>query len=177
MEIEGAVAGRNTAKVTLARPSGESLVLTLQAFPLGFTEQLEMWIPSPSPPQDGFLRGDDRKLLKDNTGRPIAKYDAQNADYLAEDRKVKRLQNALAVAESLEADPRVKFTAKANRNRMREYAEGILAELEAFGFSEADLGMLLTGVLKASSVTAARLMRLREDFLPETQARERSMTE
>ena len=177
MEIEGIAPGRNTAKVTLARPSGEPLELTLQALPLGFTEQLEEWIPSPSPPQDGFLRGDDRKLVKDSSGRPIAKYDTQNAAYLVEDRKAKSLQNALAIAEALEADQRVKFKAKPNKNRMREYAEGILAELDEFGFSEADLGSLITGVVTASSVTAARLTRLREDFLSEKQAQEPSMTE
>ncbi len=167
MKIEGASPGRNTIEVSLPRPGGKIVTLMVSALPLGFWQQVKEWLPDASPPQSGFARDDDRKLLKDTEGRPIASYAWQDKKYLARQVHIGHLQNILGVAEALSTEPKVSFDAKPHKNRMEEYAEALAKEFSEFGFGDGDINALLRAVLKASSVSPKRIEKAREDFLSE----------
>ncbi len=168
MKIKGAAPGRNTADVTLGRPGGKSVTLTVSALPLGYWDDVEQWIPEPRPPQSGFVRDTDRALAKDAQGRPVAEYDRDDPKYLAACKRATILQNALCIAEALQNEPKVTFDAKPSRNRMEKYAEALIDEMKEFGLSDGDQVAILRAVGTASSISFTRLAEEREGFLSGT---------
>lgn len=171
MEIKGASPGRVFTTVQILRPDGKLLELKVQALPLGYWAQLGKWIPAAVPPLKGHIRDKDGHYVKDGDGRPLPDYDWLDEQYLVDAATVTRLQDMLCLAEALSANPELRFNAKPNRNRMRQYAEALLEEMTEFGFSDGDFSRLTNAILTASQVTPDRIKKAREDFLAEKEAK------
>ena len=169
MKIEGFTKGLLQRDVTIERPDGP-LTLKLTALPIGFMEQLERDIPSPVPKQIGWLRtrGNRGSFIKGSDGRMVPELNNEDPKFKLAEEIARRLQNILCITEALRGESKIEFATKLAGSKSRlAYAEGLLAEFLAFGFSFGDLGKLVVATIDVSGVTGDKIQAARESFLSE----------
>ncbi|MEW4528391.1 hypothetical protein [Maioricimonas sp. JC845] len=158
-----------TRTVTLPRGDGSALTLTIQPLSLGFHRRLrERGIVPPTPPRR-VARDAAGKPLRDESGLAVMLADEQDPQYLAEQEQYHHRVALLAVAESLAADPQVRFDAQPPASdddaiAWTGYADALGAELEAAGFTAGDLVRLCTEICRLSNLLDEQLAATQAGF-------------
>lgn len=154
--------------VTLPRPSGEPLQLTMQPLTLGFHRKLrERGLHPPQPPRR-IARDAGGKPLRDDTGMAIMTTDDRDTQYLDDLEAYHQRVAVLAVIESLQADSRVTVSAQpptaSDSVAWTKYADDVFAEMEAAGLTAGDLALLSQWTCRLSNLVESDIRRASENF-------------
>jgi hypothetical protein len=154
--------------IQLPRPTGEPLTLTMQPLSLGFHRRLRSrGILPPQAPRK-VARDSSGKPLRDESGLAVMTTDANDPDYLNELDLYHQRVAILAIVESLQSDPHVKFTAVApttiEPQAWIRYADAIFDEMEAAGLTAGDLAQLSTWTCRLSNLIEGDLQRATANF-------------
>jgi hypothetical protein len=175
MRVHGEeLSGSFTRNVSLSRPDGSTLALTLQPLPLGFHRRLRSCgVLSPQPPVR-VARESGGQPLRDGNGYALTLRDEHDPAHLAALELYHQQVAVLAVAESLKADDTVRFDshepAGCEGSAWTAYADELFEELEQAGFTAGDLAHLCSYVCRMSRLIDDDLRRARGNFSPETAA-------
>lgn len=163
-----------TRSVSLARPDGSSLALTLRPLPLGFHRRLRGCGIVPPQPPVRVAREVSGQPLRDSHGHALTLRDESDPAHLAALELYHQRVAVLAVAESLKADAAVQFDAREPMALEAEawsgYADALFQELEQAGLTAGDLAHLCSYVSRMSRLIDDDLRRARENFLSEVSA-------
>lgn len=154
--------------IQLPRPTGEPLTLTMQPLSLGFHRRLRgRGLVLPSAPHK-VARDSSGKPLRDDSGLAVMTADASDADYLNELDLYHQRVAVLAIVESLQSDPQVKFaTAPPTANDPHawiRYADAIFDEMEAAGLTAGDLAHLSNWTCRLSNLIEGDLHKATANF-------------
>jgi hypothetical protein len=167
MRVHGQeLAGGFTQRVTLARPDGSMLALTLQPLPLGFHRRLRTHGIVPPQPPIRVARDANGQPLRDASGQAATLRDVNDETYLTALEQHHQRVAVLAVVEALGADESVEFTAQrpaGASDSWSGYADALFAELEAAGITAGELVQLCSSV--------CRMSRLMDDDLRASRGR------
>lgn len=169
MRFEGqSLAATPTQLVTLPRPHGGDWTFTLRPLPLGFHRRLRERGLVPPAPGTKVARDSHGRPLRDDAGLAVTQTDHSDPQYLAELELYHQRVAVLAVAESLQADPRVHFDAAqpsdGGTGSWTMYADALHAELESAGFTPGDLILLCNAIARLSNLLGEHLHQARANF-------------
>ena len=129
----------------------DGIEVEIQPLPPDWDDLVARELPPPRPKQIDVERDRKGKILHDDTGRPIPKYDVENEGYqraLARHQKRQALHmllTGLAPGEML-------FDAERGED-LGAYLDAVLEELKAFGFSMGDLIRVVKAIGNLSGLT------------------------
>lgn len=169
MRVHGEeLSGSFTRSISLSRPDGSTLSLTLQPLPLGFHRRLRACGIVPPQPPVRVARESGGQPLRDGNGHALTLRDEHDPAHLAALELYHQRVAVLAVAESLKADRSVEFTAKEPTAKAEaawaDYADALFAELEHAGLTAGDLAHLCSFVCRMSRLIDDDLRRARGNF-------------
>lgn len=152
----------------LPRPGGAGIVLRMQPLRLGFARSLrERGIVPPEPPLR-VARDAAGRPLRDERGQAVTVAAETDTEYVRQLELYHQRVAVLAVAESLEADTAVKFTATKPdaAGDWASYADAVYGEMEETGFTAGDLIQLCTFACRLSNLAGEQLREAGRGFSP-----------
>lgn len=170
MRIRGCeLSSEFTQSVSLSRPDGSTLALTLRPLPLGFQRRLrERGIVPPQPPVR-VARESNGQPVRDASGCAMTLRDESDAGFAAAVELYHQRVAVLAIAESLKSDSRVEFEVQepaGDGGAWTAYADALFVELEQAGFTSGDLLHLCSAICRMSRLLDDDLRRSRGNFSP-----------
>lgn len=184
MRIKG-VTPPALSRERLVLPRGDAqphLVLTVQAFPLGFMPRRDVLFPLPNAPEV-FKQDKNGLPLRDPaSGKLIFEADEEDPAYVARTQQQLKRRTAFAFRLALEADPDVEFDADKDPGRpvgddvsaWEKYADALYAELEASHVTLGEVATVNTRALDLSHPGPEALAKAREAFLLERRQEQHS---
>ena len=157
---------RNTADATFNTDLGP-VVLKFQDLPPNYSDIVEQDLPLPNPPVDGFVKESGR-LVKDDMGRALPKYNFGDPKYKKEKRSVDHLRLAHTFMSSL-CDDQIEFEAEMNGDASAYYA-AVFKELSAAGFGLGSMVIAQKAIAAISGITDEDLTAARSDFTTPAEA-------
>ncbi len=158
----------STRVIQLPRPTGEPITLTMQPLSLGFHRRLRSrgLVPPQAPRK--VARDSSGKPLRDESGLAVMTSDLGDADYLNEVDLYHQRVAVLAIVESLQSDPHIKFTTPApSTNDLPawiRYADALFDEMEAAGLTAGDLAQLSNWTCRLSNLIESDLQKATTNF-------------
>lgn len=156
---------RYTKRVVLPRPDGESLVFTIGPLSLGFQQRLRSKNIRPPTPPTRVARDSQGKPLRDADGLAVFTEDKHDHDY---EERLERYHQHVAVlvaAEALKADESIEFDAQEpEQDDWTLYADALVDEFEADGWSAGDLILLCDEFARLSNLLDDHLRESAADF-------------
>jgi hypothetical protein len=155
---------------SLPRVGDEPLAMQLQPLPLGFHQRLrERGIQPPTTPLK-IARDSSGKPLRDGQGNALTLAETQNPEYLLELERYHQRVAVLALAQSLEGDQHVGFDTPVPSGTDGQvwirYANALLHEMEAAGFTAGDLLLLCREISRISNLLDEQLTQAQANFSP-----------
>jgi hypothetical protein len=155
--------------VTLPRPDGSDWTFTLQPLPLGFHRRLRDHGVTPPTAPIRIARDSHGRPLRDDAGLAVTQADLTDSRYVADLELYHQRIAVLALAESLQADPNVRFDAPKPGDGVAgsswpAYADALYAELESAGFTAGDLIHLCHSIGRLSNLLGDHLHQARANF-------------
>lgn len=146
----------------------ETISFLLTGLPIGYFEGIEKELPSPNPPQKGFVRNKDGRFVKNENGQPIPFFDEHDLEYKKESREISKLQSVAMLYQSLLQDPGVEWdTNFVDTKDKKVFYQKILQELKDFGLTMGELAELFKEVSQLSNLTGKEIDEARDLFLSE----------
>jgi hypothetical protein len=175
MRVHGEeLSGSFTRSISLSRPDGSTLALTLQPLPLGFHRRLRTCGIVPPQPPVRVARESGGQPLRDSNGHALTLRDEHDPAHLAALELYHQRVAVLAVAESLKADDAVQFNSRephgSEGSTWTAYVDELFEELEQAGFTAGDLAHLCSYVSRMSRLIDDDLRRARGNFSSEASA-------
>lgn len=164
MRIGGQQAKRiGVGRVRLHQPDGNSIELKVQAFPLGF--DVDEKFPWPQAPKIKARRTSG-SLERDDAGRVVWDLDDRNAEYRKARERTDRVRKACQVAMALvhgDGEGEVRFETDVASGAEAAYL-ALWDELQASGFTEGDLVVIVYRAKEISNMTDKALEASLSDF-------------
>lgn len=125
--------------------------LEIQALPPDFDAQLEEELPPPSPKRLGVEKDAQGRVLFDDAGNPVPKYNTDDPAYQKAMKRTRRLQAVMTVIEGV-APGQWSFSATKDADPAAYY-EAVLAEMKDFGISMGDMVRLIQAIGSISEMS------------------------
>lgn len=155
MKVNGAVCReRYQRRVTLPRPDGSVLTLTVSPLPLAFHRRLRLrGVTAPRQPTR-IARDSSGKPMRDQQGLAVLTADAENVEYLTALDLYNQRVAALVIAEGLREDDSLQFETEQppEGGDWTGYADNLSREMEEAGWSTGDVALLCDHVFRASNL-------------------------
>lgn len=173
MQIAGqeAAPDKMTKRIVLQKP-GKPLALTLQALPMCFEEQVDVWIPTPRPTKKYVTKKGSATVLKDpQTGQYVTEDDVSDA-FMASVKRAILLKGVAMIHEALRQAVvlgEVKWTTPepAEESKKAGFYAGIFEEMKSANFTTGDMRLLLAEINDLSLKKTEALEESRESFSSE----------
>lgn len=149
---------RQTKRVEVA-PGVE---LEIQDLPPTYGDELEAALPEPKPPSKGPLYDRNKRIERDQAGRPLLEYDWHDAEYLKALAEHRTLALVFFVTEGV-VDGQLEFEVELNGSP-REYYRAVLDEMKAFGFGIGQVTRIADAVRELSGISDADVEEAAADF-------------
>ncbi len=158
-----------TSPFTLQRGSAAPLTFILQPLSLGFHQRLRLHGILPPTAPLKVSRDSTGKPLRDAHGVAVTHTDNRDATYLTNLDRYHQRVAVLTVAESLQADPNVRFETPvpldaADTTAWEQYADSLFQELEQAGFLAGDLTLLCREICRISNLLEQHLTSAQSSF-------------
>lgn len=173
MKVQGKTTiGLKQKTVTFSRDGvdGEPITITflLTGLPIGYFEGIEKELPSPNPPQKGFVRNKDGRFIKNENGQPIPFFDNHDPEYKKDSTEISKLQSVAMLYQSLTQDPNVEWDVSPDDTKDKKvFYRLVLQELKDFGLTMGELAELFKEVSHLSNLTGKEIDEARDLFLSE----------
>lgn len=161
-------AAHNRKTITLSRTEESGLPeieLTVEALPSDYWEELEREIPDPVPPQTGLQRDESGKVMFDEQGRPVPKFDWTDENYRQKQKEAQSLQSVKMVVDGL-ADGEVEFRAEKSDDPVAYY-RAVQREMREFGLNLGDVVRIARAVQDVSNISGSDIEEAMDGFFGE----------
>ena len=169
MKVGGKQAGVLPTRMVRVTRGGDDVVgaevfeFKVTGLPFGSEEETARLLPGPKMPMRQATK--DGKLARDHKGLPIMEPDPDDPEYVAETKRVNRLQSVRLLYLSLKGDPAVEFEATRDTCQSEEeFCEKILAELRAFPLTMGEVLSLVHAMQEISGMSREELEAARAAF-------------
>lgn len=155
-----------TGEVTLPRPNGDKLVLTVSATGLGDEGKGERLFPDVRPPSD-YVYDRKQNVIRDPVTRmPLREPNPYDPGYMAAQETASLMQFVVKAVDALAADPTVHWDTDAPHGT-KEFYIACHEEMKAAGFTFGDIRLILAKCRELGNLDSRKLEEAAESFSSE----------